>query len=127
MQLQKTLDGMVGKTFLFKSRTHKIIKTRSNDGNIQIVTDKDWLEISEKELKQFLPAAPEKDSSLVVLTKRDPTLKSLRTTLIETIEKVKVDKEYIDQAVVINNSIKTVIDMAKFDLETLKFANKIDQ
>lgn len=122
----KTLEAMAGKNYLFNGRRHKIIKARQAGDKIEIVTDKEWLSLDEKEVRSFLPAAPDQEVSLQILPKNDDTLSTLRGTVLQTIEKLKADKAYIDQANAINGSIKTIIDLAKLELDAYKLMNKME-
>ena len=117
---------MAGKNYLINGRRHKIIKARRAGDKIEIVTDKDWLCLNENEVRSFLPAAPDQEVSLKILPKNDDTLSTLRGTVLQTIEKLKADKAYIDQANAINGSIKTIIDLAKLELDAYKLMNKME-
>lgn len=117
---------MIGQTYLINGRRHKILKARSNDEKIEIVTDREWLTVDEKEMKNFLPAAPEMEINLQILPKHDNTLSDLRATILQAIEKIKTDKDYIPQAKAINSGIKTIINLGKLELDALKLINKLD-
>jgi len=128
---QRNLDAMIGKTYLINGKRRKIVAAKlihSEDGQqAMIVTEKNEMTaFTDDALKQFLPAAPEVEVNLQILPKHDNTLGNLRTTVLASIEKLKVDKKYIDQAVAINGSINVIIQMAKLELEAHKLLNKID-
>lgn len=44
----------------------------------------------------------------------------LQNTLLDTIEKIKTDKEYIPQAQAINETMKSIIDLEKVKVQTLQ-------
>lgn len=130
LELTKKLKEMTGKDYLFDSRRYKILQARFHDGKIQIATDKGFLDVTADQLKNFLPAAPEKTLQLTVLPQNgmaESPLKALRDTVLDTIEKVKASADYIPQATTINDGIKTVIDLAKIELQALNLLNKMEQ
>jgi len=126
MNLRDKLAAMVDQTYMYKTRHHKILSFRL-DGKLTIVTDKGWIEFelekAEKNLKEFLPVEAEPDTSLVVLPKRSE-LVDLKATLLENIKKVREDKSYISQANSINQSITTLINMAKVEISCAKLCKR---
>lgn len=125
MQINERLESMVGKTYLYHAQYHKILSYKVDGDKITIVTHKKWFDISNKDLNQFLPTSSENGTtSLQVLPKDREFLASLSATIKDNIEQVKKDKSYIPQANSINNSINTLVNLAKIELQMLKMNSK---
>ncbi|MDL5050626.1 hypothetical protein QQ054_32000 [Oscillatoria amoena NRMC-F 0135] len=82
-------------------------------------------------LKKFTPADTSKLSLQVVRPQletqvfSDGLLSGLRDTVLGNIERLKKEKDFLPQATEINNQVKTLIDLAKTELDFIKTAHVI--
>ncbi len=135
MQLQTKLATMVNHTYIYKARHQKILSFRIEDDTVHIVTDLRWLKIDitkiEKELQEFLPVEEEKDDAVIdgiylpTVHQAKENMPSLKDTILENIDKLKTNKDYVKQAAAINQSINTLINMAKLELQTVRIKSKV--
>lgn len=120
-----TLQKMVGHTYIYKARHHKILSFKQNGDTVTVVTDKEWLEFESKtintELKKFLPADSGNGTSLMVMkTDKGNVLPDLAKIVMDNINQVRKDKSYIPQANSVTKSINSLINMAKLELQIKK-------
>lgn len=131
MELQKKLDDMIGKSFMYNAKVYKVLKYyQTIDGTVTIATDKELLSFDNRkikdELKNFLPVADENSSTALTVLGRDKTaLNELVTTLKENITLVKESKDNIPTAKAINDAVKSIIDVAKLEIEAIKITKNI--
>lgn len=124
MKLSDKLFSMQNKTWMYNSRLHKIINYKINDENVQIVTDKEWFTFPltkiNSVLEQFLPAEEEKPSETRVAIFNGNGKTSLRELVLENIENIRKDASYIPKAKALNEQVKTMIEMAKLEIDYKK-------
>jgi hypothetical protein len=131
----KDLENMVGKTYMFKKKNIMIkgfiidrdsqiinIKTTGEPIDVSLIAlpefIKNCLEVEEENEIQVTSTEviiPEKSKSEIVV---------LREILMDNINKVRENKEYIEQAKSINNNINTLINMYKLELQISKEKKK---
>lgn len=115
---------MQNKTWMYNSRLHKIINYKIGDESVQIVTDKEWFTFPitkiNSVLEQFLPAQEEKPSETRVAIFNGNGKTSLRELVLENIENIRKDASYIPKAKALNEQVKTMIDIAKLEIDYKK-------
>ena len=127
------LDSIKGKTFMYNTNQLLVHAYKVNGMKVQIVTDKGWYEPSydqiEKFLDDLLPVETPEESGAVaekgqlIVNQAQVTssgIRDLKTILMDNIKKVQESKEYIPQAQEINNNVKSIIEVAKAEIEVLK-------
>lgn len=118
---------LIGRTVLYMGK-EILIKDirRMRDDLFQVVTSDRVINVRSAELKkEFLPIENELEKSESLTLYRGIQLESkemigLADTLLATIEKVKEDKAYIDQAESINETAKTLIDLKRAQIELIR-------
>ena len=136
MQLQNKLLQMKDGSFMYMAKVHKFINFKIIDDTVHLVTDKNWFEIPVKKadefLKDFIRTRPEepvfKDNGhseenlngkeMVIYEKSKEA--NLVGTLIDTIDKIKADKNYTSQAKAITSVVNTILNAAKVEIEINK-------
>lgn len=123
------LEGMIGNTYRYEGRrvTIEDVKIKGNiatlvvvDGeNIQLSLD-ELLEEDLSEFKLIKENGLMKNPHLVDAVLQNASMyDKLQSTLLDTIEKIQKDKEYIPQAEAINNTLGKMIDLEKVRVTTL--------
>lgn len=126
MQVKNKLIMMVGNTYMYKTRIHKIIATKIKESTAFISTNIDLIELNIDEAEQiirdeFLPVDnmdESNNSALTVYAKIDES--SLITDLMNNIEIIKKNPGFINQAKAINNTVNTILNIAKTELQIKK-------
>ena len=94
------------------------------DDLLTVATDNGWLEFAtgkaEKALAEFLPVHANNRSLAITVMPKNGELQNLKEIILDNIQKVKEDKDYIKQADAINKSIGTLINMAKLEISYIK-------
>ena len=134
MQLENKLVSMKGKTFIYKGTHQKIINYKIIDETLHLVTDKNWYkfsvthpDITYQILKEeFLPV---EDNDVAIHKEELPTFSAIgksniAQTLIDNIETLRTNKEFVNQAKAINNTDSTIINCAKMEIAVKSFQNK---
>lgn len=128
MKLADKLNNMKNKTWMYNTRLHKILNFKVTETEVQIVTDKDWLTFSitkiNTALDQFLPANEEKQNVTSIALFQGNGKPALKDLVLENIENIKKDVNYIPKAKALNEQIKTMIEMAKLEIEYKKLAER---
>lgn len=129
MKLEARLESMISKSYMYNATEHRIMAFKIFPDQVMIVTDKAWKNIPltkiNAELENFLPIEPEKGKNdAIVLSSINENQKSLSKTVMENIEKIKADASYIPQAKAVNDQIKTMIAMAKVEIDLMKLKEK---
>lgn len=122
---------MIGKTYLYKAREHTIedIETQES-GLFKVTTNRTTLKVSEAELADFLPVAAEMNGKdkLAIYQKLEAEaipMSELSTVLMDNIKKLQTDPSFADQARAVNETAKTLIDIAKLKVEIMKMVKGI--
>ncbi len=127
------LDAIKGKTFMYNTNQLLIQAYKVNGVKVQIVTDKGWYEPSYNKIENFLDnllpietqeesLAHEETGLMIVHQARVTTssINDLKSILMDNIKKVQESKDYIPQAQEINSNVKSIIEVAKAEIEVLK-------
>lgn len=124
------LERMLNKTYIYK-QDHIRIKDyypEAEEGTIKIITDKGPITIHANEVTHFvekcLPVDDENTQALQIVTESQKTITSLKDILLDNIKKVQDNKEYINQAKTINNSVNTLLNMVSLELKVSKEMKK---
>lgn len=123
-KINDKVSGMVGKEFLYKTNNIKVLSFKLDEQKLTIVTEEEWIEVDRfkalAELKEFLPAEPGQQLAIVKPSIDGTVVGQLRDELMENIRKVRKDPNYIPQAAEINSNVKTIVDLAKAEIEMVK-------
>lgn len=124
------LQAMVGKTYLFMGNEYVVEEISRVNGSTdlwQIKTDKkimkatyhellnDFLEVESSAVMKSQAAALQ----VFIESQRDE-MSPMMVVLQETIDKVKLDKGYVDQAKAINEIARTAIDARRMQIEAMR-------
>jgi hypothetical protein len=124
MKIEDRLQSMIGKTYMYHTFTHKILSYQVRSEGVTIISDKKWIVIPitkiNAELEQFLPIEFEKEVVVALTLFESGNKKSLKDLVMNNIDKLQQDPKFIDQAKALNEQVKTMIAMAKLELETIK-------
>jgi len=123
MQVSERLQQLEGKTWMYNTVLHSVAKTRVTETGFDVVSDKGFMSFKlgevDRVMKEFLPVADETERG-VVLTGEVFPVHSVVGTIMEGIEKLKQDKDFIPQAEAINRSAQTIINLAKVLVDVKK-------
>lgn len=127
------LEKLLTKQFIYKQDniTIKDYFLKDEDKTVHIITDKKPIVIKEADIAKFceqlLPveepttrAVAQVAISTEVVQQTTGLLSTLQQTLLDNIERVKTDKEYIKQANVVNSSVNALIGMTKLQISVAK-------
>ncbi|PRY51512.1 hypothetical protein B0I27_10798 [Arcticibacter pallidicorallinus] len=133
-EIEATLTGMVGKNYTYNRRKVTVLRFEIKEKVIRIVCATEDITILVEDfqdtMKSFLP-----DTTPAISSENTPAVVSpsavpqtiirtsggeLKDLVMENIRKIQRDKEYIPQAIEINNQVKTLIDLAKTEIELIK-------
>lgn len=106
--LYNEFQKLESKSEIYFSSQNKKSMTNQDQGNR-------YGQIEQKPVQVQLPSIVEANRG---------SLNELRETLMDNINKLKTDKKYIDQSKEINNNVKTIISLAKAEIEYLKLLRK---
>ncbi len=128
--LESKLKEMQNKVFMHKTNNHRILNFRINCEKVTIVTDKTWIDLdidtAEKALQdEFLPVEAElADKSVLdgAVMSFNGNGNNVFGMIQENIEKIQKDKNYIPQATAINDSVNTMVNVAKLEIQMRKIA-----
>lgn len=128
------LERMPGKKYIYKQVEHQILKYEFDGKLLLITTDKEILQLPSVDfsfhLKEFLPIEeqllPVNFNAVPVLNVASKEVMiELKDVLLDNIKKVQENKDYIPQAQEINNQVKSMIDLAKTEIEFIKTVRKV--
>lgn len=137
-ELKKRLDSIVGKEYNYQNKNVTIEKYKIvSNINIVIFLDGKTLNFLEHEIDGFLnDLFPPSDKVIfkpgqVAIQKNDlmifePTKENVevKNTLLETMRKIKEDKDYIPQAESICKIVSTLVDVQKTEIQMLNLISK---
>lgn len=127
-EIDSKLQGMLNKTYTYGTHAHCITRYECDDEKerVYIYTDrkgvdpfnrtygdlnlflKEW-----KPINDLVPATAE-------ITPVNNTIKQLQQILLENINKVRADANYIPQAKSINNNVNSIINLAKIQVMMMR-------
>jgi hypothetical protein len=127
-ELQKIAD-MVGNTYLYKKENYTIKTYVPEEMQVRIKTDSKDIVILYDDLghhlEYFLEAEPGGNALQVQQqTQMQGNLNDLKQILMETLHKVREDKSFVQQAVVVNKTITNYGGLLKLELEAFKLSQK---
>ena len=124
MKLKEKLEKMLGKTFMHNGRYYTVLSWQVKDEKLTVATDNGWLEFelsqADKALAEFLPVHANNRQMAIVVMPKNGELQNLKNVILDNIQKVQKDKDYVKQADSINKSISTLINMAKLEISYIK-------
>ena len=129
MKIEKELQSMVGKTYLYNTRELRVDNYRIKDDLVIVATDKEiftWsLDDAGNHIRDFMPVDNEGVTArdLVVMPDKKQ-LNNLKAVIMDNIDKVKQDRNYVQQANAVNKSIGTLINVANLELQYMKMLKK---
>jgi len=131
-KIETTLESMKGNLFSYNLKEHRILRFKITEERVWIVTDLDDFNIPHSEAKDllgkflpidekdpFLPSSPIKHTALPQTSISENAAK-LSEIIMGNIEKVKEDAGFIPQANAINDQLKSLIELGKAEVESLK-------
>lgn len=86
---------MVGGTYLYDAKYHKILSFNINDDEVMLVTDKNWFRFNgdaERQLRKFLPCDDNQQQLVKIDNKK---IGDITEIVLDNINKIKDDKSYI--------------------------------
>lgn len=119
---------MSGRTYLYNGRECTVQQVvHIEDDLFDVHTDQGTKRVNERDLKKaFLPVHGTNGSgqtmALIRAMKENMPMTQLSDTLLDTIEKVKADPKYVDQARAINETAKSLIEIGKLQVEIVRTA-----
>lgn len=129
-QLRDQLKGMIGQSYHYNGQVHKILQFKIDNFKVSIATDLDMLDFSVKEsiaeLNKFKPVAREVGKSLASIPNNEQ-MQILREVLMENIRKVQESSDFVQQASVINEQVKSMVEMAKIELQGFALLNGVSR
>jgi hypothetical protein len=136
MSIIKTTEqikNLVGKKIFYFAKDYEVLAVYDNGTNITVATDKKMFTIEQNKVVDFYKSVEiigevksvqkiqATETAMETAKAIDKSkLNSLTDILFESIKKIKEDKEYIPQADSINSQAKTIIDIAKTEIEMIK-------
>lgn len=122
--LQNKLNNMIGGTYLYNTREVRIRDIAAANGQVKFITDGHPIVIEKSQLKQklddFLPMEEEtevtlpaeiEDNAMQTLRHTDDKMAKLEAIIMNNIEKVQQDREYLPQANQVNKDVNTILKM----------------
>lgn len=127
------LKHMLGNEYLYMGIQYTFINYADRGDKIEISTNKGWITKKNDELMDFLLECTQVNGKEVMPVQSMPILEAastdtiafLKNTLIDNINKVKEDKNYIGQATQINKDVHTIIELAKTEIEMVKLVKGV--
>lgn len=139
MRALHQLEKMKGKLYLYMGKHQRILYhiDQPEQEVVLVITDKTHHRVAYEKLAKYLvdfvgPVSEEPDNLPAPTSNKPParqevafvvdtdTITSLKDTLLENIKKVKESKDYIPQAFEINQQVKTLMNLAKTEIELHK-------
>jgi hypothetical protein len=135
----ETLEGMVGNSYKYGGATHRITNYRVLEERERVFVktnikefDRDFESIgsflNKFEPIQSLPVRQEQqevEQILPVAQINSSVISECRTVLMDSIRKLKDDKNYISQAAAIKENVDTIIELGKVEVAQLELLYKL--
>ncbi len=133
MTAKTQLEKLVGKDFIYKQTNIRIrdYYPVPEEKVMKIITDGSTITIPETGVKSFCEDLLLVDSPQAMVLSSGVTkevnsmMATLQQTLLDNIEMVKKDKNYIPQAASINKSVNSLLGITKVQLEVAKMKSKM--
>jgi hypothetical protein len=124
--LQK-IAQMVGSTYMYKKENYTLKGFIPEEQKVRILTDKQDIVLLNDglhhSLSLFLEVEQEETALQVQKHPQNDTIVELRNILMENIKQVRENKEYVQQAGVVNKSVTNITNLIKAELEFMKLKN----
>lgn len=122
----ENLKKLIGKTYLFRGNQIRVENYSVQNGSVTLVTDKGFIDKKESEIDGFIAELQPVSYAPVVQTQIDSSvIGNLKDILMDNIAKVKADANFIPQSEEINKNVKSIIDLAKTEIEMVKIIRGI--
>lgn len=130
------LEAIVGKEFNYKGKNITIDRYKEVNSTNTVVFAPHPMNFLNHEIPQFLenlfdPIGKPKTATQVLVPKKELVLfeptaenKTIKDTLLETLQKVKDDPKYIPQAKAVCEVVNSLIDVQKNEIQMLGIINK---
>ncbi|PPL04924.1 hypothetical protein [Parapedobacter indicus] len=128
-EIEKVMTGMRGKIYRYKNERHHVLRFAITHV-VKITTDRADITILMEDFDQVIQTFDEvKEMEALQVTnatglQHQTVINSsgleLKNTLLDTISRLKRDKDFVPQASAINDAVKTIIDLAKVEVEMIK-------
>lgn len=124
-KLEEKLQSMLNKVWMHNTFNYKLLSFKITPIEITLVTDKKWMTVPiekiNKTLSEFSPVQDLTDKpELSLMLFKSNGKQSMQDLVHENIQKIKEDPSYIPKAKALNEQIKTMIEMAKLEIELTK-------
>jgi hypothetical protein len=135
--IKNRLQELKGNTYLYRTRRLTVSHVQCVDRRVTISAT-EGLPISfsldelEDRLTEFLPVSTDKEEASLKkysgeLQNDVTSMNSLLSTLLDSIDKVKDDPNYVKQADSIANLSKQVLDLSKTKIKVFNVVNKMNK
>ncbi|MCL1933275.1 MAG: hypothetical protein FWF53_05655 [Candidatus Azobacteroides sp.] len=126
-RLDERLELMIGKTYKHNGGIIKVNDVKIRGNIARIITDgapvcinTDDLDNELKAFKQISDNMLARDTRIVDSVMYENNVYSvIQNTLLDSIEKIKSDKDYIQQAQAVNDTVKNLIELEKTRISVL--------
>lgn len=125
-ELEAVLDGFKGKNIRqFGKSKGRVIRWELKEKTLKLITDQADVVILIEDIDQDLQQIEVMPEEVAVMAVPQTSMiqrvnKDLQEILMDNIKKLKSDKEYIPQAQEINANVRSMIDLAKAEIEYMK-------
>jgi|GEM_PF-2094327 len=123
-EAESNLNDLIGQKISVDNKSGKVIRWSLKDAILKITMDTQDIVILETDIPAFLERI-EMPQELAIHPVPTTTMihavgKELSNIIMDNIRKVQKDKDYINQAREVNANIKSMIDLAKTEIEYMK-------
>lgn len=130
----ETLDSLKGRKIIYKGSEHTFKNWSVVDGQVHILTDNGTIRINKSEISEEIKKlyVSGEDIQKNGIQKRDSSdlspskLETVDDILMETIEKVRSDSGYVNQAKAINASVSNLVSVQRLKIQMMKERDRIN-
>jgi hypothetical protein len=123
-ETEAQLNQLIGQKINVDGKSGKVIRWHVTDTTLKIVMDTQDLVVLSSDIPDFLTRIRPQGEMVIHQPPNSTIIHAVGTELsniiMDNIRKVKADKEYIPQAQEINANVKSMIDLAKAEVEYMK-------
>jgi len=125
-ELEATLNDMRGKNIRYNDKAGQLMRYEIKEKTLRLVTDQCDIVILAEDIDQALPTIEIEQHEVAPVNLAGGTSMvsringKLESILLDNIDFVKKDKANIPQAQEVNNNVKSLIDLAKAEIEYMK-------
>lgn len=125
-ELEATLTGLKGKDIRINEKSGKLLRWEIKQKTLRLVTDLEDIVILAEDIDEILPTIELKNHQMATVNIAGGASMisrvngKLENILMDNIDLVKKDKANIPQAQEINANVKSLIDLAKAEIEYMK-------